>query len=340
MSVTLRRTALLVGLAACLVGCRTEQERRAIEAHTENARYWYEHGDLPRARQQATRGLELDPDDEELLLLLGWIHLRSGARDDVWRAEEYFERLRAGWFEKEDYRAVLGHGISLRRQAAYLRAAADALEAGDVPFAGTDAEAEVERLRERAEERELRSIDTLERTLRLHTDNPLALDNLQQIYGMRGDWDLALARGTRFLDLAQQSEKLWRGILERPGLPADDERLARERIEENVQRQVATRGLLANVCFKQERYAQAAEHLDALLRLDPTRASEYLNRARCRMALGQNEGAREDLQEFLKRTPLPFEAEPVKQVYEWLRTLGGDDAPATAKAGADDGPPG
>jgi tetratricopeptide (TPR) repeat protein len=336
----MRTTALLVGLAALLAGCRSEQVRRAIEAHTENARYWYEHGDLPRARQQAARGLELDPDDENLLLLLGWIHLRSGTRDDVWLAEQYFERLRAGWFEKEDYRVVLGHGIALRRQAAYLRAAADALEAGDAPFTGEDREGEGVRLRERAQERELRSIDTLELTLRLHPDNPLALDNLQQLYGMRGEWDLALVRGVRFLELAQQSEKLWRGILERAGLPAEDEKMARERIEENVQRQVATRGLLANVCFKQERFAQAAEHLDDLLRLDPTRASEYLNRARCRMALGQNEGAREDLHEFLKRTPLPFEAGPVKQVYEWLRTLGGDDAAATAKAGADDGLPG
>ncbi|HET6203678.1 MAG TPA: tetratricopeptide repeat protein [Planctomycetota bacterium] len=326
------RPARLVSLLFLLLpGCAglfplSSQQRRALDLHRQNAEYWYDAGDLNRAQQQARQALEIDPADREILLLLGWIHLKKGTRDDVYEAERYLSRVvGGGLFRKRWYKATLGLGLALRRQGDYLRDAADRVERGDIRLdAAKDPAREAERMRRRAEEKVAGAIELLEETVAFNPKDPhpLALDNLQQLHALHGDAEASLANGRRFVEQARVSRLFWSRKLEQPELSAEDERIARARLAENLAREVESRGLAANVLFKQGRFAEAAVELDALLSLDPERTDEYFNRARCRAELGRKEGAVADMEEFLRRTSLSFDAPQVLRAYDLIRGWG------------------
>ncbi len=300
------------------------EKQRAFDVHRQNAEYWYDSGDLNRARQQAHRALAIDGNDRELLLLLGWIHLKRGTLEDVYEAEGYLDRVvGGGLFHRRWYKATLGLGLALRRQGDYLREAADRMEREEVrPASSKDPKAEIARLRRRAEEKYAQAVDLLEETVTLDPldPHPLALDNLQQLHALRGEAERSLACGARFVEQARASRQFWTRKLEEPDLSAEDERIARARLAENLVREVESRGLAANLLYKKGRYAEATAELDALLSLDPDRSQEYFNRARCRGELGETEGAVADLQEFLRRTSLSFDAPEVRRAYDLIRT--------------------
>ncbi|MCI0589442.1 MAG: tetratricopeptide repeat protein [Planctomycetes bacterium] len=314
---------LLALLPSCGILSLSGEKQRAYDVHYQNAQYWYDAGDFNRALQQAHRALAIDDGDRELLLLLGWIHLKRGTLEDVYKAEGYLEQVAGGGlFRRRWYKATLGLGLALRRQGDYLRETAERMERGEIrPASSKDPKEEVARLRGRAEEKYARAVDLLEETVTLDPldPHPLALDNLQQLHALRGETERSLACGTRFVEQARASRQFWTRKLEEPSLSAEDERIARERLAENLVREVESRGLAANLLFKRGRYAEAAVELDALLSLDPDRPEEYYNRARCRGELGEREGAVSDLQEFLRRTSLSFDAPEVRRAYDLIR---------------------
>jgi tetratricopeptide (TPR) repeat protein len=327
VSMRLQASALLLLpllLPACGLLPLSGEKQRAFDVHYQNAQYWYDAGDFNRARQQAHRALAIDGGDRELLLLLGWIHLKRGTLEDVYEAERYLDQVAGGGlFRPRWYKATLGLGLALRRQGDYLRETAERMEREEIrPASSKDPKEEVARLRRRAEEKYAKAVELLEETVTLDPldPHPLALDNLQQLHALRGEAERSLACGTRFVEQARASRQFWTRKLEEPNLSAEDERVARQRLAENLVREVESRGLAANLLFKNGRFAEAAVELDALLSLDPDRPEEYYNRARCRGELGEKEGAVADLQEFLRRTSLSYDAPEVRRAYDLIRT--------------------
>ena len=59
--------------------------------------------------------------------------------------------------------------------------------------------------------------------------------------------------------------------------------------------------------------------LDALIEMDPTRSTDYYNRARILEALGRTEPARRDFDKFLSSTRLPVGHEKVTHAFEFTR---------------------
>src|SRR5262245_31791896 len=142
-------------LPSCGILSLSGEEQRAFDVHYQNAQYWYDAGDFNRALQQAHRAQALDDGNRELLLLLGWIHLKRGTRDDVYYAERYLEQVSGGGlFRGRWYKATLGLGLALRRQGDYLRETAERMDRDEIrPAASKDPKEEVARLRRRAEEK-------------------------------------------------------------------------------------------------------------------------------------------------------------------------------------------
>lgn len=317
----LRCSPVLLLLAGCalwnaLRPLSSEEERRLGQYRT-NARQYYEGGRYAQALQQAQKGLEIDEDDEYLLLLLGWIHLRLETRDDIWAAERYFERVgRKPLFGSENRDAVLGHGLSLRRQGDFLDAAA----ALALQSAGPDPakSAAARKTKAESERKYAAAAERLERALELNPEGTDALDALQQIYALQGEIEKSVACGRRFIEIAAKSRPLWERQLLRTDISTEEEKLARAKVESNRRREVASHSLAANCLFKLRRFEEAKTHLDALLTIDPERPEEYFNRALCKEGLGDLEGAVKDLEVFLRKTPLGFESPQVRRAYDLI----------------------
>jgi tetratricopeptide (TPR) repeat protein len=119
--------ALVLPLAACSSsGLDATERKQMVEMHTDLALGYYQLGDLDRAEQQVLKGLEIDADDEDLKLLLGWTLQRRGRTEDVLRAEQIFRRL-----PDDDYRVVLGLAEALEQKGKAFDEAARSIRAGE-----------------------------------------------------------------------------------------------------------------------------------------------------------------------------------------------------------------
>jgi Tfp pilus assembly protein PilF len=309
--------ALCLALLACCAACSSsasssEERAQRVEMHTELALGYYQLGDLDRAEQQVVKGLELEPDDEALALLLGWTLQRRGRTEDVLRAEQIFRKLQDGG----DYRAVLGLGEALEQKGKAQDEAARAIRAGEQDTEAADPAARADELAAAARESWQASARQYARTLELRPEDRDALNGLQRVQALLGRWDESLAASRELLRLAEAESTFWKARLEKDDLSAAEEQRMRGIVTSAAKLWSSTRLQMATVLLKSGRPDEAEAELDLVIAAEPGRYELYGRRAQLRVERGDFAGALSDLDAYLRLTPDAYDHADTRRAYD------------------------
>jgi tetratricopeptide (TPR) repeat protein len=287
-----------------------EEIARQVEIFADTATAYYAMGDDQRAETQARRGLELDPDNEDLQLVLAWTLLRKGTVRDVREAKALFEELQ----RTKDFRAVLGLAQCHEQLGKAFDDSARAIERGDED-GGPEPAQRVADLERQAREGWQEAERLFLRTLELHPGDEDAMNGLQRTTALLGRLDESVAWSRRLIESTDVELHFWRERLERPDLSADEESDFRRFVRQAQSLQVASRLHLANVLRTLGRLEEAEAELSAILALDPRRHDVVGRRAQLRATMGRWADALQDVEEYLRLTPDPYEHPDTQRAY-------------------------
>lgn len=312
----LLRCALCAVLVFMQIGCgvfggRSREQRDRLAFYKQNAGTYFLGDRYEQALDMAQRGLEIAPDDYELLVTSGLCHLQRAGEDPVELsdAEKYFDKaFDQRRFEDNRPEAILGYATVQQRLAIdqERRAAAIAVELERKNLAGSDrlaAEARAKEYGGRAssfQEKARRAYRTLlerEELLRY------AHKGLMEIATEKNDYDAAVLHGEACLSENHKAQEVHNKVI-RETLAPNEEQRSRAAISELIDQEKRVRSALAEMHFRKNQPARSIEQLDALLTLDPTRSSDYFNRGRALEQLGRTDEARADFEKFLGTTSL------------------------------------
>ncbi|RMH05375.1 MAG: hypothetical protein D6702_00330 [Planctomycetota bacterium] len=338
--------AAACGLAPLLLpacGGLTAEEEQLLEDFRARATQYYDANDLGRAEQQALRGLQIDPDHPVLNHIMGRTLLKYQDARHVAAARKYLEKA----YELDpQYKTAYSLGECRLRLAEFRVARAVALDERAAELGPDEVEARAE-LADRAERLRADSVEDLAAAekylgiaLEADPSNVWALRLLANTYAHQDRPEDALHALERLIEELRASRRWKNERLALEALPLVEEQSLRQRVREDIEMEIEARGLAAAIHKAAQRYAESAEQLSEILKLDPSRVQEYYNRGLCRYWLGDLAGAHADMREFLRRTDLEFGAEEVERalniVSEYERTRAGAAAGLNPVDGAGD----
>ncbi len=317
MLVRIPSCLLLLGLAllglGCFGGSGIDRDIQ-LSIHKESARSYYEAGDLDRAEDQALRGIALKRKDESLRLLLGWINLRRGTTDSLYKARGVFEEFARA----EEPRADLGLGETLERLGRVHEETAVSIENGERFAPGGDSKGSAEEMREQADVLFREAIAAYQRVLDRQPDNLKSLNGMQRVHSLLDELDMALDYSDQLIEVASSERDALRTHLSDPGRILTDQR-------EQGLRDVArnTEGLLGETHLfaytlnaELGRPSEALVHLDMALELRPKQADIWSRRAQLQFELGNYESAIDDVMQFVRLSDKPFDDPDIRRAWE------------------------
>jgi Tfp pilus assembly protein PilF len=323
MHATARSLALLLlGLCACSSSGAEPDPEQQLSMHREFALRYFDQGDLNRAEQQVDKGLEIESDDRQLLLMKGWIRQRRGTTQDIFVSERIFRDLVDG----KDYRAELGLAEALERKGVLFREASEAVASGERFTEKLDPQERAGELLEDAREAWQESQRHYEKALELKPGEFQAFNGLQRVLALMGDDEGSLRWADRILEDSSAEMTFWRERLRRPDLTAAEEGRLRRLLDGSIKLQVETHLAAATLLVKNDREAEALEHLDQAALLAPGKAEIHSRRAQLLHKAGRNDEAAEAIQSYLRAADLPFEHPDVKRAYALLEACQGGDS--------------
>lgn len=301
---------LLAVLAAACQSLSPEEEEMVSELRLRATQY-YETNDLPRAEQQARRGLEIDPENADLHHILGRTLLKSQEAGRLVAAQ--VSLLKAYELDPKYTTAYSLGECHLRLGELRLdRAARLDLRALEVDPQETSA---LQDLADRAAKLRRDALHDLQeaermlkRSLEANPDYVYALRLLANAYTHLERPEEALATLEELIRILGQSRAWKNERLALEALPMAEEQVLRVRLLADLKIEVEARGLVATIHKAAKRYSLAADALTEILKLDPDRVQEYFNRGLCRYWLGDLASAHADMREFLRRTNLGFDS--------------------------------
>jgi len=323
----------LLPLAALPLACAsnpgemTDEER--IELYETTATYLYDDGALIRAQDQAVKVLELDPDNQEMRRMIGWIRLRLGSTEDVIIAEQFFTDLR----RERDEHAATTLGLAIARErlgTAYFGTSRDYLDGTRTPREGEDPVARANELQEEAVDYWKDARKLYESTLEDGEGSTRSKNGLQRVCALLGDFEASLRWSDEVLTDAQAELVSWRRMLEGGDLNEEEEKLF-QRNEDSARRLlIETHLFAASILNDLGRSAEAVDHLDAVIETDGRIAEVYSLRAQLRAKVGEYDLAIADIDQFLKLADkLPWEHPDVRRAFdlkaECEQQLGGEE---------------
>jgi len=318
---TLRRAApaLLLALCALLPACswggpEGPDPEQQLQLHREFALRYFDQGDLNRAEQQVDKGLEIDDEDHQLLLMKGWIRQRRGTARDLLIAEAIFREVRDG----EDFRVELGLGEALERKGVLYREASEAVASGERYTEAPDPQARAVELARQAEDAWAEAQECYEKALQLKPGEFQAMNGLQRVLALRGDYEGSLRWAEELLAASKVEMDFWRERLRRPDLSAEEERRLRDLLVGSTDLQVATHLTAATLLVALGRPLEALGHLDGAAALTPDVAEIHSRRAQLLAEQDRPGEAALAIQEFLRHTDLPFEHPSVQRAYDLM----------------------
>ena len=270
----------LLLLGGCSVFGLNETEEQLLAIHKQNAKIFYENGDLPRAIQQCRKGLEIDEDDESLRLNLAFALLRQGRPESLAEAQVLFEDLPT-WFEddSQEFKIYMGLGMTLQQRA---RLARD----------DESAEEDLKGLQDEAEE-------YLEMALELNNESIEVLFTHAILSLDRGDEGQFLERSALVLGFLEGSHAALDTRLELTENPLEVQLLELENAV-TTRRAQLLRETRADIYFKDQRYDLVIAELSGLEVLGPLSRSNHYNRALAYELEGNAEEAVRDLERFIR----------------------------------------
>jgi tetratricopeptide (TPR) repeat protein len=309
--------AVLALLGACKHTYQKEVEaspERKLELYATTATYLYEDGDLLRAQEQAVKALEVDPEHRAMRRMVGWIRLRLGKHEDLILAERFFRDLVRDGDQNEN--TTLGLAIACERLGKAYDDVARALEAGErQPTSSRPATAEAAELSGKAHAYWREGVQLCDRILGAGEGNTNAMNALQRLHALLGDYEQSLTWSARLLERTAAELESWRRLLREADLTSSEEHLYRknERIAMDLRRD--TRVFAATLLFRLQRYDEALAHLDAIVLDSPELAEAYGMRGQVRARSGQYEGALADLDRYLALSDAPYEHPDVQRAF-------------------------
>jgi tetratricopeptide (TPR) repeat protein len=291
----------------------TKQQK--LELYASTATYLYEDGDLERAQEQAVKALEVDPKNRAMRRMIGWIRLRKGGNQDLLLAERFFRDLVKDGDENEN--TILGLAVACERLGKAYDDVARALESGARTLE-PDAKGErsAPELAARARRYWQESIALLEGILASGEGNTNAMNALQRVQALAGNYAASLEWSQRMLERTAAELTAWQRMLREQDLTEREESFFRANERAALDLQSDTHLFAATVLFRIQRYEEALGHLDALVERAPDMAQAYSLRAQMRAKVGQYEEAIRDLDRYLALSDAPYEHPDVRRAFE------------------------
>ena len=315
-----RPSVVLCLVLLALAGCRSDGPRidrdQQLAMHREFALSYYDEGDLLRAEDQVDRALELEPKDQQLLLMKGWIRQRRGTPEDVFVAESVFRDLAP----KQDYRALLGLAQALERKGVLFIESAEAVAAGRRETASADPVERAAELRDQASAAWRESVQWYERTLEEKPGELQAVNGLQRVHGLQGNLEESLSWSERLLEQSKAEVDFWQAQLKRPELSASEERRLRDLQQTSRELQVETHLQASTLLEKLGRPAQALAHVDEALLSEPDHPGTHARRAQLLHQLGRHADAVASLETYLRLSDEAFDHPDVARALDLLTT--------------------
>ena len=330
------RTVLIALLSVGLTGCQTfggltDEEQDDLAQFQANAQAYYHGQRYDQALDMVRKGLDIDAENYKLMSVAGWCYLQTAERDSrrLREAERYFDSVFAQRDPSDhEPHALLGYAATKQRLGREHARLADTLrrEAETRDLSTTEQTIRTARADEhsqRARSYWSEAVRTLQQLIERQDLLRFAHKLLMETYVEIGDYEKAVEQG----DLCLQQNKTEQAsenarIRETPSVQV--EQASRAMLRELIDQEVRVRAALAEMHFRRQAYELAVEQLDALLLIDPTRSTDYYNRADALERLGRSEEARRDYEKFLGTTRLPSNDERVAHAHEFTRAVRGE----------------
>lgn len=324
----LRLTALLLTLSLPLsggcLGIHTFQSKEGpsdeqlLELYTTTATYLYEDDSLVRAQDQAVKALEIEPDNQAMRRMIGWIRLRMGTNEDLLIAEDFFRTLRD---EGDTNNATtLGLATTVERLGvAYDQAARGFRNGTREPEEGLSSETEADELQNKAQDLWNEAIELYRLTLTDGEGSTNAMNGLQRVYALIGEYEESLLWSAKLLERSTAERAAWERMLTQADLNEEEDTLFRTNVRIATRLQIDTHVFASTVLNRLKRYDLALEHLDEVIEAVPLLPQAYSLRAQVYIAMGDYEAAIPDLDQYLRLSEEPFEHPDVRRAFD-LRT--------------------
>lgn len=309
---------LLLSLTACRHTRESAQEPdedELLELYTTTALYLYEDGSWLRAQDQAVKALEIDPGNQSMRRMIGWVRLRLGSNEDLLIAEQFFRKLRA---ERDPNEATtLGLATAVERLGTAHDETARAFDSGErVPHDGSDPHQRARELAEKAREMWNESSALYREVLEGSQENTAAMNGLQRTAALLGEYERSLEWSERLLAQSSAERETWRRLLTQSDLTDKEEALYRENERASSELAAETRLFAVAVLSRLGRIEEAIAHLDQVAAERPELPQVYSLRAQLRAKSGAYAAAIEDLDLFLRLSDAPFEHPDVRRAFD------------------------
>jgi len=211
----------------------------------------------------------------------------------------------------------LGLAITCERLGKAYDDVARATLAGEreVP-AGTSAERHASELEARSQRYWKEAVALCDGILATGEGNTNAMNALQRIEALRGNYDASLQWSARLLERTGEELKSWRRMLQEKDLTETEEKLFRRNERAALELENDTHIFAATLLFKVGRYDEGLPHLDAVVQANPDLAQAYSLRGQFRARSGAYQGAIEDLDRYLALSQAPYEHPDVQKAFE------------------------
>jgi tetratricopeptide (TPR) repeat protein len=316
--------ALLALVPACFSSGSKPDPEKQLSMHREFALRYYDANDLARAEQQADKGLELEPEDVQLRLMKGWIRQRRGATRDIFVAERIFRDL----VDTMDYRATLGLAEALERKGVLYSEAADAVAAGKRPTDAPSPSARADELAREAHGAWRQSATWYEKTLEAKPGEFQAINGLQRVHALLGDYDESLRWSNQLLEQSLAEIAFWKTKLAQPELSAREEARLRTLLASSTRLQLETHLHASALLVRIGRLEEALAHLESVIAIDPSHSDAYSRRGQVLKGLGRYQEAMASLQQYLRLSTHEFAHPDIQRAYQLMSECELAQAPA------------
>lgn len=312
----LRRLALALA-TACALACGSKDpteltKEEQLGLYYENALWYIQLGDLDRAQFQAQKGLEVDPGNERMSLIMGRTNVMRGTAESIQAALQIFEERP----DLPDYRWQMTYGAALERKGVLYDEAARAVRDGQRATKASDRTARSEELLAEARGFWLDARKRFERALEKRPGEIEALNGLVRTNALLGEFGESVRWSEALIEEIHAMQALRRTQLEAPDLTADREAKLREAYRIDRSFEVKTRLHTVTLLRRIGRQSEALAHIEEVIALEPELPQAYSIRGQLQMEVGEYVKARASLQRFLELTDLPVEDPQIRRTFD------------------------
>ncbi|MGE3170998.1 MAG: hypothetical protein AB7O97_00125 [Planctomycetota bacterium] len=312
---------LLPLLAAC--SSLSSEDAQQLAAYQRRAGIYFEGGKYDQALGQVQRGLELDADDYKLRSIRAAILLRTsgpaGGREhprlDA-SLDEFAEVFAQRSPSRHDRHVLFYYALAREKQG--MRKLSEAARVDRTQPDADELTATATAASEAAFEG---AVELLSVLLERGEIPRLCHFHLLQIAAARGDSAGILAHGDAYLTAAAAEQERVELELDQTTVYGYEQDRKRS-LEALRQQEVAVRTMMAQQLYQKGDYAAALPHVDAVLRIDPSRSDDHYNRGLILLELGRIDAAKADMRTFLATTSLPPDSPKVVDAVQALTRSG------------------